>query len=134
MGCLGRSPRKHTFDFTDPPERWRASSADSAQMDPEGLYPHKDLTEKIIGTAFDVHNELGSGFVEKVYENALAIELRKLGLTTEQQKPVRVDYQGASVGKFVADLVVGGTVLLEIKSAKSLTLVDCYDDYLTNVR
>ena len=63
-------------------------------MDPEVLYPHRDLTEKIIGAAFDVHNELGAGFVEKVYENALAIELRKQGLVVEQQKPVRVEYQG----------------------------------------
>jgi GxxExxY protein len=65
---------------------------------------------------------LGAGFVEKVYENALAIELRKRGLVVEQQKPVRVEYQGESVGEFVADLVVNGTVLVEIKSVKTLTL------------
>lgn len=96
--------------------------ADWAQMDAEVIYPHRDLTERIIGAAFDVHNELGAGFVEKVYENALAIELRKRGLVVEQQKPVRVEYQGESVGEFVADLVVNGTVLVEIKSVKTLTL------------
>jgi GxxExxY protein len=90
-------------------------------MDAEVLYPQKDLTEKIIGAAFDVHNELGSGFVEKVYENSLAIELRKRGLRVEQQKPVKVEYQGESVGEFVADLIVDDTVLVEIKSVKSLT-------------
>ena len=90
-------------------------------MDAEVLYPHKDLTERIIGAAFDVHNELGAGFVEKVYENALAIELRKRGFKVEQQKPVRVEYQGESVGEFVADLIIDDTVLVEVKSVKSLT-------------
>jgi GxxExxY protein len=91
------------------------------KMDAEVLYPHKDLTERIIGAAFDVHNELGAGFVEKVYENALAIELRKRALRVEQQKAVKVEYQGESVGEFVADLIVDNTVLVEIKSVKSLT-------------
>ena len=90
-------------------------------MDTREAYPHKDLTENIIGAAFEVHNELGAGFVEKVYENALAIELRKQGFKVELQKPVGVEYQGESVGEFVADLIVGETVLVEIKSVKSLT-------------
>lgn len=78
------------------------------------------LTEKIIGCAYKVSNELGCGFLEKVYENALAHELRKAGLSTEQQKPIIVRYDGVVVGEYVADLVVEGCVLIELKACKSL--------------
>ncbi len=84
-------------------------------------YPHSDLTEKIIGAAFTVHNELGSGFVEKVYENALVIELRSNLIEVEQQVPVEVSYKGQPAGEFVADLVVDRKVLVEIKAVKALT-------------
>lgn len=90
-------------------------------MDGNETYPHKDLTEKIIGASFDVHNELGSGFVEKVYENALAMELRRRGLTCKQQQPVSVSYRDESVGEFVADLIVESVVLVEIKAVKAIT-------------
>lgn len=89
-------------------------------MDANELYPHKDLTEKIIGAAFTVHNELGSGFVEKVYENALALELKSKGFNIEQQKPVTVKYKGELAGEFCADIVVDGIVLVEVKAVKSL--------------
>lgn len=84
-------------------------------------YPHKELTQKIIGAAYEVHNELGSGFVEKVYENALAFDLRSMGMNTEQQKPVTVNYKGTVAGEFIADLVVNNAVLLEIKAVKTIT-------------
>lgn len=90
-------------------------------MDANEIYPHKDLTEAIIGAAFAVHNELGCGFVEKVYENALAVELRTRGRTCEKQRPVNVSYHDESVGEFVADLIVDGIVLVEVKAVKSLT-------------
>ena len=80
----------------------------------------KDLTQRIIGCAYTVINELGCGFLEKVYENALAHELRKAGLTTECQKAVDVYYDGVIVGQYVADLVVEETVLLEIKAVRAL--------------
>jgi len=80
----------------------------------------KDLTQRIIGCAYTVINELGCGFLEKVYENALAHELRKAGLTTECQKAVDVHYDGVIVGQYVADLVVEETVLLEIKAVRAL--------------
>jgi GxxExxY protein len=63
-----------------------------------------DLTQKIIGCAYKVHNALGSGFLEKVYENALRIELQKLGLDVKQQEPINVDYEGQLVGEYYADL------------------------------
>ncbi len=78
------------------------------------------ITEKIIGAAFQVANELGVGFLEKVYENSLAHELRKAGLTVDQQRPVDVYYDGVVVGVYVADLIVGGCVPVELKATKAL--------------
>lgn len=83
-------------------------------------YPLKELTEKIIAAAFKVHNTLGSGFVEKVYENALALELRQQGHSVEQQKKITVEYNANSVGYFAADCIVDDLVLLEIKSVKNI--------------
>lgn len=78
------------------------------------------ITEKIIGCAYAVVNHLGSGFLEKVYENALAHELQKAGCAVEQQHPVQVVYDGAVVGDFAADLLVEDRVLVELKAAKAL--------------
>lgn len=83
-------------------------------------YPLKDLTEKIIGSAFKVHNTLGSGFIEKVYENALVEELRIKGHIVEQQKHINVNYNEKSVGEFIVDVIVDNAVLLEIKAVKKL--------------
>jgi GxxExxY protein len=82
---------------------------------------HAELTEKIIGTFFKVYNALGYGFAEKVYENALLIELRKAGLKVEQQKAVTVYYEGAIVGEYVADVIVSDVVMLELKAVRQLT-------------
>jgi len=79
------------------------------------------ITERIIGCTFTVSNGLGSGFVEKVYENALAHELRKTGLDVTQQYPIKVYYDGIVVGEFFADLLVQKRVLVELKSIKTLT-------------
>jgi GxxExxY protein len=78
------------------------------------------ITERIIGCAFRVHNALGSGFLEKVYENALAHELRKSGLHVEQQRAIEVKYDGVIVGEYVADLVVEGAVIVELKAIKAV--------------
>jgi len=78
------------------------------------------LTEKIIGCAYTVGNTLGCGFLEKIYENALALELRKAGLTTVQQHGIQVLYDGVVVGEYVADLLVEGIVLVELKAVKAL--------------
>jgi GxxExxY protein len=78
------------------------------------------ITEKIIGAAYRVQNKLGCGFMEKVYENALAHELRKLGLSIEQQQAINVHYDGVIVGEYVADLIVEGIVLVELKAIKAL--------------
>jgi GxxExxY protein len=78
------------------------------------------VTERIIGCAFKVSNTLGSGFLEKVYENALAYELRKSGINCEQQKPVKVLYEGVVVGDYAADLLVDDRVIVELKACKAL--------------
>jgi len=78
------------------------------------------LTSKIIGCAYKVANELGSGFLEKVYENALAHELRKAGLSVVQQHCIQVHYDDVVVGDYVADLLVNGQVLIELKACKDL--------------
>jgi len=78
------------------------------------------LTEKIIGGAYHVSNTLGSGFLEKVYENALAIELRKIGLEVKQQTPISVLYEGTMVGEYFADLLVSNAVIVELKAVKQI--------------
>ena len=78
------------------------------------------LTHKIIGCAYTVSNVLGNGFLEKVYENALAYELRKAGLKVAQQHAVQVFYEGVVVGDYVADLIVEEEILIELKAVKAL--------------
>jgi GxxExxY protein len=78
------------------------------------------VTERIIGCAFKVANVLGCGFVEKVYENAMVHELRKSGLSVQQQKSVTVTYDGIIVGEYLADLLVEEKVLVELKSVRAL--------------
>ncbi|WP_436716953.1 GxxExxY protein [Roseiconus lacunae] len=79
------------------------------------------LTEKVIGCAFRVSNTLGSGFLEKVYENALAIELRKGGLDVKQQAPIKVMYERIVVGEYFADLLVSDLVIVELKAVKEIS-------------
>ena len=79
-----------------------------------------DLTREIIGCAYKVHNTLGPGFLEKVYENALRIELEKLGLRVKQQEPISVNYKVQVVGEYYADLWVDECVVIELKAAQSL--------------
>ncbi len=78
------------------------------------------LSGQIIACAYQVANTLGPGFLEKVYENALAHELRKAGLAVVQQQGIEVHYDGILVGDFVADLVVEGRVIVELKACREL--------------
>ena len=79
-----------------------------------------DLTRTIIGCAYKVHNALGPGFIEKVYENSLRIELEKLQINVKQQEPINVTYDGHVVGEFYADLWVGECVIVELKAIQTL--------------
>jgi GxxExxY protein len=85
-----------------------------------GEYPLKALTEKIIGAAYEVHRELGSGFLERVYQNAFLHELRLRGLTAEPEQPVPVRYKNAPVGVYYADVLVNNQVLCELKAIEAL--------------
>ncbi len=86
-------------------------------------YIFPELTEKIIGCAYTVFNTLGSGFLEKVYENALKLEIEKEGLKVLQQPPVKVLYDGQTVGEYFADLIVGDKVIVELKAIDSLNKI-----------
>ena len=78
------------------------------------------ITDSIIGCAITVSNALGVGFLEKVYENALAHELAKAGLRAKQQQAINVSYDGVVVGEYTADLVVEDMVIVELKAAKAI--------------
>jgi GxxExxY protein len=79
-----------------------------------------DLTHTIIGCAFKVHRTLGSGFIEKVYENALRIELERVGIVAKQQEEIKVWYEGQSVGTFFPDLWIVDQLIIEVKGVQSL--------------
>jgi GxxExxY protein len=81
---------------------------------------HADVTALIIKAFYTVYNTLGYGFLEKVYSNAMAIELRKLGLEVIQEARIAVYYERELVGEYSADLLVGGVVIVELKAAKRL--------------
>jgi GxxExxY protein len=91
-----------------------------AALDAREDFPLKPLTEKIIGAAFEVHGELGSGFLEKVYENAMVRELVDGGLTIAIQPPIPVSYKGNLVGSYFADILVENSVICEIKAIEAL--------------
>ncbi|MDH4164331.1 MAG: GxxExxY protein [Nitrospirota bacterium] len=82
---------------------------------------HEKLTEKILGVSFEVLNELGHGFLESVYHKALVIAFQQAGLDVQEQVPLKVLFRGQTVGDFYADIVVEGQVVLELKSAKTLS-------------
>lgn len=82
---------------------------------------HKDITDKIIKAFYKVYNELGYGFLEKVYENAMYFELTSMGFYVEQQRPVKVYYFGNKVGDYSADLAVENCVMNELKTAEVLS-------------
>ncbi|HAZ30493.1 TPA: GxxExxY protein [Candidatus Acetothermia bacterium] len=82
---------------------------------------HREITEQVVQAFYKVYQLLGHGFLEKVYENSLAIELRGRGLSVQQQAPISVLYDAQVVGEYFADLLVEGCVIVEIKAAQALT-------------
>jgi GxxExxY protein len=79
---------------------------------------HADVTEKVIGAAFEVYRVLGYGFLESVYQKAIQVELQRAGLRAEIESPIKVKYRDAIVGEFRADLLVSEAVVVELKTAK----------------
>lgn len=82
---------------------------------------YEDLTFKIIGIAMKVHNDLGSGFLEKVYENAMMLNFEIEGIKVEQQKEIKVKYLGKEIGNYISDIFVDGKVIVELKTVDKLT-------------
>lgn len=91
---------------------------------------HKDLTDLILKTYYEVYNELGYGFLEKVYQNSLFIELKNKGLDVVAQKKINVYYKGILVGDYYADLIVNDTIILELKATDCL--VEEFENQLIN--
>lgn len=86
----------------------------------EDSLKHRDLTDKIIGTFYEFYNELGFGFLESVYEEAMLIALRAKGLKAAQQVPIPVWFRGKKIGNFEADLVVNDSVIVELKAVRAI--------------
>jgi GxxExxY protein len=93
-------------------------------------YKHSEITDKIIKSFYTVYNRLGYGFLEKVYENALMIELLKLGLDVKRQVPVKVFYDEKEIGNYFADLIEDDVVIIELKTGDGL--VEEHEAQLTN--
>jgi GxxExxY protein len=84
------------------------------------LYKHSEITEQILAAFYAVYSALGYGFLEKVYANALKIELEKRGFKADKEFEIKVYYAGQVIGEYFADLIVADSVIVEIKAAKSL--------------
>ena len=91
---------------------------------------HEELTSLVIAAYYAVYNTLGPGFLEKVYENALILELRKRGLSVRQQVPICVYYEGQIVGEYFADLLVSDLIILELKATEQI--IKAYEYQLVN--
>src|SRR5215210_4955189 len=87
------------------------------RIESEIAFPHKETTAAIIGAAFEVHQQLGYGFLERVYQRALQVELLQRGLSAEIEKRLTIRYKNVIVGDYDADLIVEGAVVVEIKVA-----------------
>ncbi|GEM_PF-371395 len=103
----------------------RNNAEDAADQDDdrESVMEHEELTGKIIGCAMTVHRSLGPGFLESVYQKALAHELGKAGIRVECECPINVRYDGVDVGTFSADMLVEGKVLVENKAVRAMAVV-----------
>ena len=86
----------------------------------ERRFQHVNVTRKVIRVFFDVYNDLGYGFVESVYQEAMALTLASEGLHVERESSLEVHFRGKVIGVFRADLIVNGSVLVELKAVKSL--------------
>lgn len=89
----------------------------------DSQYIHSEITEKIIKASYEVYNKLGSGFLEKVYENALFIILKKFNLLVYQQYPININFEEQIIGEYIADLLVEDKVIVEIKAIQELALI-----------
>lgn len=94
------------------------------------MLKHADITDKIIKSFYKVYNTLGYSFLEKVYENALVLELQQIGLQVSQQQSIKVYYNGKQVGDYFADIIVENLVIVELKAAN--VICDAHEAQLLN--
>ncbi len=87
----------------------------------EKIILYEDLSYKIIGLAMEIHRKLGHGFLEKVYENALMLVLRREGIEAKQQAPIKVYFDGEIVGEYFADILIEDKIILELKTLNEIT-------------
>ena len=86
----------------------------------ENNYKYKEITEKIIKAAYTIHNELGYGFLEKVYKNALVLEIRSAGLIAVSERPIEIFYRNQIIGEYFADIIVENKIIVEVKAFKEI--------------
>lgn len=84
---------------------------------------HGEITYRVIGLAMEVHNKLGAGFLEKVYENALMVALRREGIRAEQQVPIKIHFENVVVGDYVADIFIEDKLILELKAVEAISAI-----------
>ena len=84
---------------------------------------HGEMTYRVIGLAMEVHNKLGVGFLEKVYENAFMVALRREGIGAQQQTPIKIHFENVVVGDYVADILVEEKLILELKAVEAITAI-----------
>lgn len=94
------------------------------------IFPHQELTKNIIGVYYDVYNELGYGFLEKVYHKAMLIELYKRGYVIESEKKLNVYYKNEIVGEYVPDIIINESVIVELKCVEYL--IETHENQLLN--
>ena len=94
------------------------------------IFPHQELTKNIIGVYYDVYNELGYGFLEKVYHKAMLIELHKRGYVIESEKKLNVYYKNEIIGEYVPDIIINESVIVELKCVEYL--IETHENQLLN--
>jgi GxxExxY protein len=94
------------------------------------IFPHQELTKSIIGIYYDVYNELGYGFLEKVYHKAMLIELLKRGYNIESEKKINVYYKNEIVGEYIPDIIINESVIVELKCVEYL--IETHENQLLN--
>jgi GxxExxY protein len=99
-------------------------------MNVQDNFKHSEITEKIIKAYYKVYNSLGYGFLEKVYEKSMFIELNEMGLYPIRQKEIKVYYEGNEVGEYYADIIVNDCVIIELKAAE--IIIEIHETQLVN--
>lgn len=122
VGCRNKwNTDFHGFGLRIKFWKWQRSLGNIRNME---VLRHEKTSRLVLRAFYEVYNKLGYGFLERVYQNSMAIEIRKLGGQVEEQRPIRIHYEGMLVGTYYADLVADDAVIVELKALRALT-EDC---------